>query len=79
MTQKIKTSALKKAFFKGELDIEQFKAGLEIALHYRGYHIKPGKKPKWSGPFRLTQQEVDKDNAPYFDAGIPVYTYTEQW
>lgn len=78
MKKLFKTSALKKAFFAGEIEVEEFNAGLALALRYRGYYVKPGKKPKWSGPFRATQHEVDQDNAPYYDQGIPVFTYTEQ-
>lgn len=71
-------SQLKKDFFSGQITVKEFKKGIKEALRYRGYHMKPGKRPKWSGPFHDTRAEAEADNAPYFDAGYSVEVYTEQ-
>ncbi|WP_316832956.1 hypothetical protein [Pedobacter aquatilis] len=73
------TAALKKAFFAGEINQETFLAGLDIAYRYRGYILRPNGRPKWTGPFRHTREEVNEDNAPYRNQSINVYTYVEQW
>jgi len=71
-------SQLKKDFFGGIISLSEFKAGLKESFRYRGFYMKPGNRPKWSGPFRDTRKEADDDNAPYFDAGYKVDVYIEQ-
>lgn len=73
-----KRSQLKKDFFSGAITLKDFKNGLKDAFRYRGYYMKPGMKPKWSGPFRDTMEEADMDNAPYFNQGYDVDVYVEQ-
>lgn len=73
-----KRTQLKKDFFSGKITALEFMTALEEALRYRGFYVKPGKKPKWSGPFRNTRREADDDNAQYFDAGYNVDVYIEQ-
>lgn len=73
-----KRTKLKKDFFAGKINAIEFMTALQDALRYRGFHVKPEQRPKWSGPFRDTRREADDDNAPYFDAGYNVDVYIEQ-
>lgn len=73
-----KRSVLKKEFFSGNITAIEFMTLLEDTLRFRGFHVKPGKRPKWSGPFRNTRRDADADNAPYFNAGYNVDVYIEQ-
>lgn len=73
-----KRSQLKKDFFSGKITTSEFITALKDALRYRGFYVKPGQRPKWSGPFRDTRQEAEQDNAPYFNAGYTVDVYIEQ-
>lgn len=75
---KLSRSQLKKDFFSGKITLEEFKTSYDETLRYRGFYMRPGKKPRWSGPFRDTREEADTDNAPYFDEGYDVDIYIEQ-
>jgi hypothetical protein len=76
---KQKRTALKKDFFSGKITALEFITALEDSYRYRGFHSKPDKRPRWSGPFRDTRAEADLDNAPYFNAGYNVDIYIEQY
>lgn len=78
MATKPTRSFLKKQFLSGLLSIEEFKEQLVFTYRYRGFYIQPGKKPKWSGPYRNTIEEAERDNAPYWDKGYAVDIYIEQ-
>lgn len=71
-------SQLKKNFLSGKITEAEFQESLKEIMWYRGYYQKPGKNPKWSGPFRDTREEAEDDNAPYFNAGYQVGIYEEQ-
>jgi hypothetical protein len=78
MNNKPTRTQLKKSFFSGHLNAQQFKDAIEDASRYRGFYVIPGQKPKWSGPFRDTKKEAQDDNAPYFNQGYHVDVYEEQ-
>jgi len=78
MANKPTRSQLKKEFFTGNISLSEFKKQLNFVMRYRGFYMIPGKKPRWSGPFRDTRPEADADNAPFFDQGYKVDVYEEQ-
>ncbi len=71
-------SQLKKEFFAGEINVSKFKKLLEDTTRFRGFYWKGTGKPKWSGPFRETMAQADKDNAPFFNQDFSVDIYIEQ-
>jgi hypothetical protein len=78
MAKKPTRGALRKDFFAGTIDLQTFKSGLMALIQYRGFHMKHGQRPQWSGPFHDTIEEADADNLPFFNQGFEVDVYQVQ-